>query len=634
VAGKSPKDLIADAAASAPTAPDMRAPPESEGSEVWDVPGLPPDCPIQALGHRKLRNYLLDYGGQLIDLPTTFQRGDVMQIFGPMMPWAARVWPSFDKQGVPVKGGFNHDHARRDIILACTKRGLFDPTGKVRGRGAHRGEAGELILHCGNAVYIAGRKGARGQALSPTRHDTGLVGKLVFPSEPELPHPDPIALPGEVARLILSILESWKWQHGKLSAYLCLCWMAAAMVGGALKNRPHIWINGPSGAGKTSLQDLLRGLLNEYGVATEDATEAGLRQLLHQDTLAVLFDELEPDESNPQIHMKIVKLARLAYSGSSALRGGADHKSQSFTARSCFLFSSIHHHELPAQDRNRMAVLHLSKFPPDTPKLSLPPTLALWGHQMRRRLLDQWHRFDATLATYQAEMLRLGYSGREQDTYGTLLACGDLLLHDEAPLPSDIAATEFPDDEDERRVEQLVAQLAPVLDRARAEQEDTTERCLRHLTSHRLSSAHGQHQETVGRWLQHAIVDIIADPHGSHKAAAKLMTHGLKLVHAPSTSDKNASAGPKAYTAHQPIMLAVAGRTHKGMQEIFAGSMWQGGIWSQSLALESGAMDSRKTRFDGPPVTCTLLPIESVIDMQDAREEAEKVRQTLESGRG
>jgi hypothetical protein len=274
--------------------------------------------------------------------------------------------------------------------------------------------------------------------------------------------------------------------------------VSAALLGGALRIRPHGWIVGPSGAGKTTLQQFLRLLMGDWAVSTEDATEAGVRQLLDQDTLAVMFDEIEAEADNHDVVMRIVRLARLAYSGASSLRGSSDHQAKQFVARSCFLFSSIHHHELPAQDRNRIAILALSPFAKDTPQFIVPELAKEWGDQLRRRLIEQWPRFDATLAYYQAEMLRQGYSGREQDTYGTLLSCGDLLLHDDAPDALKAMG----------RAQEKVRDLGVLVDAARTEAEDTSERCVKHLASQRLTAAGGQPQETVARWIQKLIIRI------------------------------------------------------------------------------------------------------------------------------
>jgi hypothetical protein len=256
------------------------------------------------------------------------------------------------------------------------------------------------------------------------------------------------------------------------------------------------------------------------GVSTEDATEAGVRQLLDQDTLAVMFDEIEAEADNHDVVMRIVRLARLAYSGASSLRGSSDHQAKQFVARSCFLFSSIHHHELPAQDRNRIAILALAPFAKDTPQFIVPELAKEWGDQLRRRLIEQWPRFDATLSYYQAEMLRQGYSGREQDTYGTLLACGDLLLHDEAPDQLKAMG----------RAQEKVRDLGVLVDAARTEAEDTSERCVKHLASQRLTAAGGQPQETVARWIQKLIIRIHNKE--DHKPIReKLGGHGIRVVH-------------------------------------------------------------------------------------------------------
>lgn len=616
-------EQIAQIAAAPQAAPDMRAPSDTDNAgDGYDEVILPDGCPITPLGFLKKTNFFLDFAGQLIDYGSEFRKGEIMMLFGPKMRWLEKQrqfiqWKEVKTaRGEPPQfepDGFNQKKVQEALIHACTAKGLFDPTGKVRGRGAHKGNNGEIILHCGDAVLIGGRVGANRRALKPKTFDTGLIGDMVFPTAPALKRPADVAAPDKVAQSIIDLFTKWNWQGGWIDAYLVYCWTMTAMVGGALKWRPHIWLNGPSGAGKTTLQQLIRSILGDWTLHTEDATEAGLRQLLAQDTIAVMFDEIEPDEHNAQAHTKIVKLARLASSGGDALRGGQDHKSHSFRAASCFLFSSIHHHELPAQDRNRMAIVKLSKFPPKSVMPDIPIMLDLWGDQLRRRMVDQWHRFDATLAAYQAEMLRQGYAGREQDTYGTLLACGDLALYNDVPDGLSLA-----DDAD--RCAGMVAQLARMLDAAKGEAEDTSERCIRHLTSYRLK-AHQAHEEAVGRWVHRAVVAILMREDGSRAARDKLVTYGLKLVHLSEKGACDAYLDPQV----QPIYLAVANKSHQSMLEIYHGSMWGGGVWVQALAMLPGAIaDGRKVRFDGAPTRSVLVPIDEVIDVEAARQDAHR----------
>jgi hypothetical protein len=629
-----PAAEIAAAAAGAEQAPDLTGgnAPEERGGDAYDVADLGPECPIEPLGFLKQKFFFLDFAGQLIELGSEFRKGELMALFGTRMAWLEDQWPQWKKvaekgaDGKPVmeKDGFSQKLAQQGLIMACSKRRLFDPKSKVRGRGAHRGDDGELVMHCGDAVLVGGRKGVRDRRKGSGAFRPGLVGGYVYPTLPALPRPAETSAAIDVAEHVRSCLESWNWKQGPVAAHILFCWLAAAMLGGALKHRPHGWITGPSGAGKTTLQQFLRELMGDWGVFTEDATEAGLRQLLDQDTLAVMFDEIEAEADKQAVVDRIVRLARLAYSGASSLRGTSDQQAKQFVARSCFLFSSIHHTQLPEQDRNRIAILHLSKFPPNTAQFLIPTQSREWGDLLRRRLIEQWPRFDETIAEYQREMMAQGYSGREQNTYGTLLACGDLLLHDLAPTALKRGRDSY----------DIVRSLKNVIDLARSEAESTNERCIRHLSSHRLPAKGGDQQETVARWVQKLLIQI----HNNEADAVarirqKLGSHGMRLVHLQKDHEGTQGGLVDAYItlkedrSHVPIWLAVANKTNKGVSEIFAGSDWQNGVWTQSLSLVDGSYLNKKSRFGGgTPENCVLVPVGEVVDVDGAIAEAEKIK--------
>jgi hypothetical protein len=317
--------------------------------------------------------------------------------------------------------------------------------------------------------------------------------------------------------------------------------------------------------------------------------------------------------------MKIVRLARLAYSGRIELARVERPPGQAIRRSIVLPVLSIHHHELPAQDRNRIAILRLSAFPTDQRQLAasflVPAAGARMGHQLRRRLIEQWPRFDATLAVYQAEMLRQGYSGREQDTYGTLLACGDMMLYDDEPFVQTGS-----------RAYQKVRELASIIDASRNEAIDLTERCLRHLASHRLPAKGGESQETVARWVQKLIVQIVAkNTEARDTTKLRLGAHGLRVVNLQKDHEKGQGGMVDAYVAMQengepfPMWLAVANKTNRGTQEIFANSSWQGGVWTQSLSLVEESFHNKKARFGGgSPEGCVLVPLTALVDVEDA----------------
>lgn len=631
----SPKQVVADLAAAPKPAPMINADADGAAGQPddsirsrraapseWTFKPLAKDCPVTALGQRQGRNFFLDYGGQLVDIGPEFRKGEVMQLFGTKIGWLVAQYPEWkyprSKDEAPFIDGFHQKEAQQALVFACAQRGLFNPTGKIRGRGAHDGPAGEIILHCGDRLLIGGRRNPSGEVQSPKWQRPGLVFDLVFPQAEKLLPPADVAADVDIARRMLAEFESWNWADGPVSAYLLLCWSVAAMVGGALPHRPHIWIYGASGAGKTTLQKFLRRLMGDWAVKTEDATEAGVRQLLDSDTLPVMFDEIEPDEDNPQVHLKIVKLARLAYSGGEALRGGQDHKSKSFSAKSCFMFSSILHHQLPEQDRNRMAVLGLLPIPDQVARRAHIPGVEAWGLRIRRRIVERWHLFEPVLQTFQAAMLANGYVGREQDTYGTLLACGHLVLQD-GIIEGDAGAA---------YVQAQIEHLASIIGTARSESEDTTERCLGRLLSTRLPAAPGQAPESVARWVSRAMVEVVNQTTANNPPALKkLETHGLKLTMAPMGDGSPGRSAGTVATCYGvlPVWLCVAGKMHRGTAELFDGSTWANGVWSQALARIPGAEAGARTKIDGATYAVTMLPIERLIDMQAVRDTAADV---------
>lgn len=629
--------IEAIAAAEPQKVPDMRRPRGKPKAEAFDTIDLPDDCPVTALGHLKQRYFFLDFAGQLIELGSEFRKGEIFGLFGTATPWAEKYRPWIQwksdpsvKKGEPpkfIEDGFSQREVQRAMILACSKKGIFDPTDRVRGRGSHRGPDGELILHCGDELLVAGRRGTRNNVLKSEWMPTGLLGKLIFPTGPQLPHPAEHPASGRVADQVLDQLDGWKWAVGRsdtlncsIAAHIVLCWMALAMVCGATRHRPNLWFVGPSGAGKTALQQFIRAILSEWALDCEDPSEAWLAQTLADQRLAVTFDEPEPDGQNGDFHKKIIKLARLSFSGGKRGRGSTDGKSpMQFTAYSTFLFSSINHHELEAQDRNRMCVLHLSKFPPALPgqapyKPILPGTLKEWGDQLRRRMAEQWHRYDETLLAFQTEMLAQGFNPREQDTYGNFLACGDLLLHDEAPK-----RREGHDD----RVTDLVREVRDrLLNTARIETVDLAERCIGMLTSHRLPGKAGQLPQNVGRWIATALRDVLAG-NVNGDAGRHIQTFGLKLVHLKKGFEGKQGGVVNAHRIDDPIFLAVATKSHKGVKEIFTGNNpFSDGQWSQTLAGIPGAYGNKKTRFDGPDNGCTVVPIGEIVPVDEVKEEA------------
>jgi hypothetical protein len=551
--------------------------------------------------------------------------------------WLWKTFPRYAKQSEkdraaglpPVQVGFDHGAAGNKLAEACQRKGIFNPEGRVFGRGAHRPKHDEdaLLLHCGNRLLLANAKDRRGRALKKLQAErAGEFMGCFYPGGPALPFPDGVAATPDEARALLGLFGEWQWVMPEVAKLVLLGWVGQMYVCGALNWRAHVWLTGSTAAGKSHLQKLLRALAAEWAITTEDSSPAYIRQKLGLDRLAVLIDEAEADD-DAERQQAMLTLARKGSSGGSIGRGGSDHKAQDFTIHSCFVLSSIIHSIKVGQDHNRFAILDMRPIPDTKADLRLDlPHLRQLGRRLHRRMLDQWGRFDLTLQFYKDAIHAAGFAGRWRDTFGTLLACADLLLFDDLPKDRwDTATGEWNTD---AGGEAWVRMIEPLMIRGREEARTDTERAIQALLSALIPGSGGNPPETVARWLNRAVepalsmVDGIETYGGINEAARdRLKTYGLR-VFLPrdnglddkgrqkwGVDDKELGSGPMAW---RDGFLAIAGGGHRGIAELLrhAPSDIANGQWVQSLSKAEGAIRLR-VRFEkiGNPDYVVALPL-------------------------
>lgn len=549
--------------------------------------------------------------------------------------WLWRIFPRYAKQSEkdkaagkpPVQVGFDHGAAGNALAAACWQKGIFNPEGRVFGRGAHRPRHDEdsLLLHCGNALVLANsadRRNRRRKELVRAR--AGSFEGCFYPGGPALPLPDGKAATVDEARELLALLGEWNWVAPDAAKLLLLGWIGQMYICGALGWRAHVWLTGTTAAGKSELQKVIRALASEWAITTEDATPAYIRQKLGLDRLAVLIDEAEADD-DAERQQAMLTLARKGSSGGSMGRGGSAHKAQDFTIHSCFVLSSIIHSIKVGQDHNRFAILDMRAIPENKPELQLDlPALRAKGRRLHRRMLDQWTRFDPTLTFYKEAIHAAGFSGRWRNTFGVLLTCADLLLFDEGPKSRWDAATG--DVLEEHGGEAWVRMVEPLMIRGREEARTDTERAIQALLSALVPGSGGNPPETVARWLNRA-VEPDRKTIGEHEwtegvneaARDRLKTYGLR-VFLPRDNGMDDKGRKKWGTeelgtgelAWRDGFLAIAGGGHRGMAELMkhAASDLGNGQWVQSFSKADGAIRLRM-RFEkvGTPDYVVALPL-------------------------
>jgi hypothetical protein len=555
---------------------DESPPPRDRGpgrprGEIWD------GCPVKALGVNGSTSYFLDVLGQLRGVGK-LERMTIMHLFGHRYEALCHAFPQFDKSMKRRKGRFEGDSAAAAMTQAASEKGLFDPEGAVRGVGAWADDDGQLVYHLGKSLIIGGKE------VDPTTHQ----GRI-YPSYPSIPAPAPPFVPASRASNpapeILETFRTWQWDRPDMDPEVMLGTVGLQMMGGAMDWRPASWLTGAPGSGKSALQKLILHLHGgEKGLLqSADATARGIAALLGSSTtLPVAMDEIEPDDHDSAKAKAIVELARIASSGGTWVRGSSDQKGSTGQLRSCFMFSSV---LIPgilrSQDRQRLIILNLNPFPEGAKVPDLrAETWRKRGAVLKRLIIDRWPGWADRLERWRAAFAEEGITGRHADNWATTLAMSDMMQHEALPEPDALKG--------------WAAKVANQIRATLGEAGTDADEVLTHLLSMPYMLEGGREQYTIAQWIQVA-AELPGAPDGllsnydtgdldgkSKRAAtanAKMAKLGLKVV-----AEKGGE--PFLFVGNTPV---------QGLKQLFQGTQWSGGAWSQSLQRIKGARFGRTT---------------------------------------
>lgn len=458
----------------------------------------------------------------------------------------------------------------------------FNPA-RLRGRGAWEDE-GRIVVNTGEFLFFDDEPVSYGD--NPSRF-------IYMPSSTTLDLPDEAASASE-GRQVLRLFSMLNFEKPESSK--CLAgWLFLAPVCGALRWRPHVWLTGPAGCGKsTVVNDFMSPFIEGVGiVAHGSTTEAGLRQTVKTDAVPVVFDEAEgSDKSSAERLQKILELARIASSGGGAkvLKGSVGGASQEFQISSSFAFASISPTAKLYQDETRITLLEMqvdraegaseryAKLQSDRHSILTAEAIARIRARAVR-LIPQIRECAETFAV--AAATKLGESRRQGDQIGTLLA-GAWMLASDMPATPEQARSAL-----EQYAFEEEAQLA---------EATSEERCFRHLLSSEITVTTADNRSIrarVGIVAQIAMGkpdDVLSI--SMAEADKALQSHGLRV-----TANHG---GPKA--RHE---LHIA-HNHNWVDATFGRSEWGSG-WRSVLRRLPDGHSGKMLRIAGQLSRTTIV---------------------------
>lgn len=260
----------------------------------------------------------------------------------------------FWEDAFPSKQGADWTAATNAMIDECSKYD-YEPSA-ITGRGVYL-DAGRVVLHLGNKLVIDGGPNEPRMSLEVEDSERIYERRARIKLKPCKP------LDPNLGARLVECLDLLPWSSSDMSRIFA-GWLAVAPICGMLTWRPHLWVVGPAGSGKSwILKHVATAILGKLAVRFQGAaTEAGVRQVLERDALPVIFDEAESQNEDSRRRLQlIVDMARQSSSEDAGdiVKGGQNGKPHRFRLQSTFLFSSINLGADQAADLSRIITLSL-----------------------------------------------------------------------------------------------------------------------------------------------------------------------------------------------------------------------------------------------------------------------------------
>lgn len=468
-----------------------------------------------------------------------------------------KLFPDRDSKK-PSTHRFNSADAADFLIRLSKGVGLFDPN-KVRGNGAWQDES-RVVINCGNFLLVDGERSELADFKS----------KFVYvKSLKEMPTIS-VPLAQWETKLITETAKVFKWSR-ECDAHFLLGWLMLAPISGALPIRPHIWLTGKKGMGKSTVfERFVTKLLGDLALAgVGPSTEAGIRQAAQHSAQPFIHDEFEVVDSRSGERIgKIVEFLRSCWSDTAArtFKGTAGGTHLSYNARLIAFVTGINVQLQTEADRSRFTILELQSHSEDPvqrlkDKKKINEHLNQISNELSGALFARSvSMIPSIIESYEllSDLIAGELTSREGQQLGMLLAGYWAYEHDD-PIT-------YPE------AKKLFSEISASLESSKDSDNTISdeEECLTVLLTHQIRFTPAGEREPVE--------DIIGNMIYCLRSQDVLLNYGIKVNHAK-----------KAY--------AVAYH-HAELSKIYRGTRWEkSGSWINSLARLPNAKRQSSSSF-------------------------------------
>ena len=385
-----------------------------EGTDPLNIP--PEKIPFRFLGFDNGAYYVMPKNQ---NIPLSISRGE-KSIGDKLFEIGTRDWweacfhkQCFDKNGEPYEV-FDKAGAIEWFRMQEVKRGMYDDE-KILGLGAHV-DGDKIMVNTGRAVVSPDGIVSRYENYSGNNVYCRSKSEIVISADPWTE---------DDGAFFVDQIRTFNFNSE--AAYFAIPgFCAIAPFASCLFRRPHIFITGARGLGKTYLlHDIIIPIIGNQTIYADAGkggiTEAGLRQTAGADCRPMVIDEFEANKKSDLAMVdNILALARTAYGGEKTIKGSSSQKAISFATKMMFCFAAVNVNISDAATRSRFAICRIGgKSHGKAKRIKNPDGLRA---RMFRRLQTIRDEIDTChdLLMLEQENGGCGFEFREADTFAPL----------------------------------------------------------------------------------------------------------------------------------------------------------------------------------------------------------------------